>query len=388
MNKKNIISFISSLLIIIFLVSLCSCQNKIDFLKSTPNEETDELILSSKMLCFDDFGSIILDITKEDFFNYGFKLGDSLDIEIGDKKLNDVPFFNGFYGKYGRTVVVAYPLGEDYYKYIQIAANSCGLKNSVVVSNGESIQIKLANRGKYLEEQEISNIKYSNNRDDYSSDEVFANAREIKAGNLKENTLYRSASPFDNVNNRTKYVSEYLEKVKVQRIFDLSDTNDKIQDKLYNDLPYYSKKLFDEGNVVNSKVNSDYKSDEFMQTIVDNLKLLFSKDGPYLIHCLEGKDRTGYVCMLLEALAGATYNQIVDDYMLTYENYYNITKTDTPEKYEYYKKTKLDDFISYVCEDCENIETANLKKYTEKFIMKYGFSKEDLDNFEKKLCKN
>jgi len=49
-----------------------------------------------------------------------------------------------------------------------------------------------------------------------------------------------------------------------------------------------------------------------------------SADGPYLVHCLEGKDRTGFVCIVLEALMSATYQEIVDDYMLTYNNYYHI----------------------------------------------------------------
>ena len=40
---------------------------------------------------------------------------------------------------------------------------------------------------------------------------------------------------------------------------------------------------------------------------------------------MEGKDRTGYVCALLEGLCGATYDEIVADYLITYDNYYQIT---------------------------------------------------------------
>ena len=48
--------------------------------------------------------------------------------------------------------------------------------------------------------------------------------------------------------------------------------------------------------------------------------------GPCLIHCVEGKDRTGFVCALMLALAGASAQEIIDDYMITYYNYYGITK--------------------------------------------------------------
>ena len=53
--------------------------------------------------------------------------------------------------------------------------------------------------------------------------------------------------------------------------------------------------------------------------------------GVYLVHCLEGKDRTGFVIALLEFLMGATYEEAEDDYMITYYNYYGVKKGD--EKY-------------------------------------------------------
>jgi protein tyrosine/serine phosphatase len=37
----------------------------------------------------------------------------------------------------------------------------------------------------------------------------------------------------------------------------------------------------------------------------------------YVVHCIEGKDRTGYVCALLEGLCGATYEEIVAASKLT-----------------------------------------------------------------------
>ena len=48
------------------------------------------------------------------------------------------------------------------------------------------------------------------------------------------------------------------------------------------------------------------------------------RDSPYLIHCNEGKDRAGFVAALLEALGGAEAEEIVEDYMLSYENYYHV----------------------------------------------------------------
>lgn len=37
---------------------------------------------------------------------------------------------------------------------------------------------------------------------------------------------------------------------------------------------------------------------------------MMNSQGPVYIHCTEGKERTGFVCVLLEALAGASYDEI------------------------------------------------------------------------------
>ena len=70
---------------------------------------------------------------------------------------------------------------------------------------------------------------YTNNRSDYTSDEVFANFRPMKGGNLAEGVVYRSASPIDNQNNRAPYAADLAQKCGVQFILDLADTNEEIQ---------------------------------------------------------------------------------------------------------------------------------------------------------------
>jgi len=41
---------------------------------------------------------------------------------------------------------------------------------------------------------------------------------------------------------------------------------------------------------------------------------------------VEGKDRVGIVIAVLEGLGGATVDEIVEDYMVSYENYYKVQK--------------------------------------------------------------
>ena len=69
---------------------------------------------------------------------------------------------------------------------------------------------------------------------------------------------------------------------------------------------------------------------------------------PYLIHCTEGKDRTGFVCAVLEALCGASYEEIVADYMITYENYYGITRESAPDSYNAIARLNIDGMLAFL----------------------------------------
>lgn len=69
-----------------------------------------------------------------------------------------------------------------------------------------------------------------------------------------------------------------------------------------------------------------YTSEEFKASIIKSLVFMTENQGPYLIHCTEGKDRTGFFAALLESLMGASMDTIVEDYMLSYINYYDVQK--------------------------------------------------------------
>ncbi len=61
--------------------------------------------------------------------------------------------------------------------------------------------------------------------------------------------------------------------------------------------------------------------------------------GSFPIHYLEGKDRTSFVCPVIEALRGASFDEMKDDYMVTYQNYYRVD--DISDKYSVIYDTNL-----------------------------------------------
>mgnify|MGYP003304186202 CR=1 FL=1 len=48
-------------------------------------------------------------------------------------------------------------------------------------------------------------------------------------------------------------------------------------------------------------MSMSFKQDDFKQSLVKGLTQMSKNEGPYLVHCVEGKDRTGFVIMILEA---------------------------------------------------------------------------------------
>ena len=304
------------LLIIAALAMLAAaCSN------DSPDNKIPELV--GTVEGYNEFDALETSFTKEQLDKEGFTLGDELTVTIGARSI-DMPYFDGYYTRTGEYLVVAYPT----YKTIVVTRNNMGMPDDLMNKKGEKITIKVKTKATYLPMQEALGMKYTNKREDYASDQIYANQRAVNIGNLAKNRLYRSASPFDNQANRAQYASSLMEQAGIGTVLNLSDTEEKI---LSYDLPPYSKAMWDAGNVILCPLKSDPTADDYNKALIEALKIMADRKGPYLVHCVEGKDRTGYVCALLEGLCGATYQEIVDDYLVTYNNYYGVTPQNKPD---------------------------------------------------------
>ena len=294
------------------------------------------------------FGSVFIHNSIEEFLSHGFEYGDSVNVEFSNGfKMKDVPFYNGYNVRIGEPVVVAYPG----YKYIAICINNGELLYDYAkLTPDDTAVVTLAERGKYIETHNAMNLKYTNERSDYASDEVFANFRVMRAGNLAEGLFYRGASPCDNQYNRAPFVSALCEKAGVKFFIDLADGKEEAE-QFYNDSSVdnaYWKSLYEKGAVLPLDIAANYRNEEYAYKIATAMKAILKEDGPFYIHCTEGKDRTGFVCALLEVLAGGSYDEVEDDYMKTYENYYGLSKEDDPARYNKVAEIKFYDIIATI----------------------------------------
>lgn len=280
-----------------------------------------------------EFGGVYIEMTIDDFNALGYAYGDSVDVSFSNGYvLEDLPYYNGYYTSTGAPLLVAYPG----YPYIKTGINNGDdLWEIAELDEDCTATVTLREAGRYLDIQEARDIHYTDVREDYPSDEAFANFRCVTVGSLAEGVLYRSASPADNQHCRAPYADALAEQAGIACILNLADTDEKLQGYIEAEdfaSPYFLS-LYENDAVLLLTLNTNYTSEETRANLAAGLIAMSEREGPYLVHCTEGKDRTGFVCILLEALAGASYDELLDDYMLTYDNYYGITAESDPEKY-------------------------------------------------------
>ena len=372
-SKRNIFKRIIPLFIGIPL--LASCNN------SAIKLENAKIIHDSK------FNAATIDITIEEFNNLGFKLGDSCDVSFSNGyTFIDVPYYNGYYVKNGDPVIVSYPSSTN----VQFTLNNVGIWDNAKLKEEYTVTISLKEEGKYKATQEALGQSYSLLREEYDSDEEFSNFRVLKGGNLKDNLLYRGASPVDNSRKRASTTDTLLKSKGVKAIVDLADSKEDMDSYLISDEfnSPYTKSLYENDKIALLDMGSSYTSNAYMEKVATGLRHILNNDGPYYIHCMEGKDRTGFVCCLIEALLGASYEEMCVDYMTTYQNYYKISKTETPEKYQAVVNLYFDAFMETLLSDLTNdLKHASYIEGAKSYLKEAGMNDQEIESLILKLSK-
>ena len=368
-KEKHLIVLSVIICQLVFSVALTSCSDD-DTTDNTP-------VLKGKITSYNEFGAAMLSFTETDMTNAGFTLGDVISITIDDKKEIVMPYYDGFYTRNGEFLCVAYPT----YPSICFTANNIGLPKELTGLEGHAVTVRMKEKGGCLDVQTALSMKYSNERIEYPdlSDAEFANARTVKAGNIPSGILYRSSSPFSNDIKRDIYVSEYLQQEKVRTVLNLADNEEKMLS--YKDIPPYSLSLWKEGNVILCPLKADPTADDYNNRLIEALKQLPSHPAPYLVHCMEGKDRTGYVCALLEGLCGATYEEIVADYLVTYDNYYYINPAKDPVLCNTLVSLRLNTCLMFYANVSDEAQLPNIDyaKAFSSYLLSHGMTQQQLD---------
>ncbi|MBQ5755731.1 MAG: tyrosine-protein phosphatase [Erysipelotrichaceae bacterium] len=380
------------LLLFLMLLSGCAGEKKEEEKKEEEPQEEALRVDDLATIHETEFGGVYLKMGIDEFNAAGFAYGDSVDVLFSNGyTIEDIPYYNGYYVDAGETLLIAYP-GYDYIKAainygedlwdearLKVSQGSEGLWAKLALDEHTKASVVLREKGKYLDVQEASDIHYYDEIERYPDEVTFANFRTVEMGNISAGKVYRSASPCDDQHKRAAYVDDLIEEAGVNYILDLADSDVKIEKYIAGEdfSSDYFLSLYEKDLVCALALNMNYLSEDFAQKLAYGFTQMAEHDGPYLIHCTEGKDRTGFVCMLLEALAGAGYEAIKDDYMKTYDNYYQIREDNEPKKYETILNRNLEAMLKFLVNDEKTDPHAcDLSSYARAYLIKAGMEEE------------
>ncbi len=352
--------------------------------------QEEEEGISGYLRSIDKYGNLLLTISEEELIDAGYEYGDVVTVTI-DGMDWEMPYCTAYAEvDYGEPLLRAAD-GE-----LNVALNS----RSFAVQNGIAdlqtteeygneyyylidvpavVTISMAEKGGYYNDWLMRQIEYTNEREDYAdlSDEEFANFRSIDTAGMGKNALYRSSSPINPGIGRSACADLAMEAAGIRTAVNLADSQEKAYAYEGFDETYYAGQ-----KVIYLNLGVDYTEESFQTGLREGLRFLTENDGPYLIHCSEGKDRAGFVCALLECFMGASCEEVIADYMTTFENYYGVEKGS--EQYDYLASNNIVKSLQSVF-DTDDLAGEDLEQDAEEYFRSIGLTDEELVTLREKL---
>ena len=394
---KLIKKHVAILVVFIMLFQLVACTQPGMPEETTPNNETsnneisnndpqkDEVkSIQASVIEIEKYGHAVLNLTTAEFFAAGYALGDVVCVRFGSYEFK-MPFYDGYYTNPGGVML----RGLAPEKNIGVCINYGDLSVETGIAVGDAVEITLAEKAGMLAYQELCSLKYSNSRADYTDDATFANFRVVTLGTIGSGKLYRSASPINNEHGRAKFANAFIQEANVATVLNLADSEEDIAEYIAAEdfeSEYYLS-LYESGKVIVLDLTANFYSEKFATSLVDGLRFLAQNDPPYVVHCTEGNDRAGFTIMLLSALMGADLQSIIDDYMISFYNYYGIDKESQPERYEVVLENNLMAMLYHVMDvdSLEELENTDLQVAVTKYLMDNGMTEEEILTLKEKL---
>lgn len=366
--------------------------------------ETEYPALEGGVTEIQKYGNIVLDIDPADLEAGGYTYGDLLTVTV-----NGTAYEMPLCTNYSDVDTGALVLRDS--EGVLIAAinmgdfaTTNGLATKVTAEDGSytwefpegqsletiTVSISMKEAGGYYDQYLIHQLTRTNERADYASDAVFANFRNVAVGDLGKNALFRSSSPVNNELNRAAYADGLAEANGVQTVMNLADSSAAIEGYMAAegfDSPYYQS-LYEASQVIALNLGVDFTAADFKTGLAEGLRFFAENEGPYLVHCNEGKDRAGFVSALLECLMGATYDEVVADYMTTYVNYYHLEEGS--EQYEAVKNSNIVSILANITGAAEgaDLTTVDLAAAAEDYMLDAGLTADEISALKANLAQD
>ena len=351
------------------------------------------------------YGNLILAIGAESMTGLGYEPGDVISVKIGDAEM-EMPIGTNYADVDSGEPICCFKAGSDGITAVVLAINAGDLTTAMGIAERRTIDAEPGYEWVYAEgfdedtsaaismvqkqgyAQEYAMHQHSgtrtNKRQDYAhlDDAAFANFRAVETGGMGKGTLYRSSSPISPALNRNREADEALLQSLVRTVINMSDSEEAMRQ--YSDfaLTHYA-----ECDIIALNMDMNVLGESFRQKLAEGFRYMAAHDGPYLIHCKEGKDRTGFAAAVLSCLMGADADEIAADYMLTYYNYYGI-EPETKE-YEEIARSNLESMLAKAF-GIPSIrdEDVSLQSCAESYLEGIGMTAEEIAMLKEKLAED
>ncbi len=260
--------------------------------------------------------TLVLDIGMDDLKGLGAEIGDDILVKTKDNtfsallspdsKYKGIPIYGGYIADVSGNITIGY--------------TSCN-HVSLDIEVGDILTLSREGRNPIIDKMPNYLKGHSDDPDDYDDMVEFGNLREVSGGDLISDWLYRSASPW-NAGNRSPVADDYYRGLGAEFLICLNLDEEELTGYVERMPDAYASGLYKEGKVSCQRVHAAVHSyPDDMGFLIDSLLEAEGKTG---IFCTYGKDRTGFYCAVIEGLVGATYDEILTDFMASMCNYYHI----------------------------------------------------------------
>ncbi len=332
---------------------------------------------------------LYLDCPADSFLSE-FKIGDIVTVAINGYDTLDMPVVESAYD----VPIAGFSLialkGYDYL----ILSVHYGLLADILKITGIAVpidvSISMKEKGGFLFGLEM---RYVQNMDYYAeiypdlSIAEFANFREVRTTGMGQNRLYRSSNPIDPGLGRNFYADALAKEAGVTTFINLSDSEEYAKSCKGFDSSYYSTQ-----NIIFLALPVYFFSKQFENGIATGFRYMIEHDGPYLVHCTFGMDRTGFTIAVLEGLMGATTEDIQADYAKTFSNYFNVVDSMhvalNEQQVGFFRDVVIRNMKAvYHAEgiDVPDTEPIDWAAATEKYLGKLGMTQEEIAALKERL---
>ncbi len=332
---------------------------------------------------------LYLDCPADSFLNE-FQMGDIVTVAINGYDTLDMPIVESA----DDVPIAGFALvALKGYDYLILSVHYGHLSNILKITDVVvpiEVSISMKEKGGFLFGLEMRNVQ---NMDYYAeiypdlSIEEFANFREVRTTGMGQNRLYRSSNPIDPGLGRNLYADSLAKNAGVTTFINLSDSEEYARSCQNFDSSYYSTQ-----NVIFLDLPVYFYSQHFKGGIANGFRYMIEHDGPYLVHCTFGMDRTGFTIAVLEALMGATTEDIQADYAKTFSNYFNVVDRMhvalNEQQVDFFRAVVIRNLKAvYHAEGIEIPDTGSIDwaTATEKYLEKLGMTQEEISALKERL---